>query len=213
MRVKICGVTRAEDARRASDLGAWAVGLMFVPKSPRAIDLEAAKRLRSAIGPDTLAIGVFADASAEEIRRAVRVCSLDAVQLHGSESPEYCADAGAPAYKAVFFAEPGDVATLAAYAGRVAGFFLEAVRRGPEGRERVREAELKRRWLLAREAARYGTLVLCGELTPENVADAILTAQPSGVDVSGGVESSPGIKDAAKLEAFFEAVRSVQRAL
>lgn len=213
MRVKICGVTRPEDARLASDLGAWAVGLMFVPSSPRAVDVESARRLRSAIGPDTLAIGVFADAGAETIRRAVLACRLDAVQLHGSETPADCAAAGAAAYKAVSFVEPGDVARLSAYSGRVAGFFLETVRRGPSGRERVSAPELRRRWGLAREAGRYGTLLLCGELTPENVAEAVTAARPSGVDVSGGVESSPGVKDPARLEAFFAAVRSVERAL
>ncbi len=213
MRVKICGVTRAEDARLASHLGAWAVGLMFVKGSPRALDLEAAKRLRSAIPPGTLAIGVFADADAETIRKAVEACRLDAVQLHGSESPQDCAAAGAAAYKAVSFAEPGDVAGLAAYSGRVAGFFLETVRRLPEGREKLREAELSRRWLLARDASRYGTIILCGELTPENVAQAVKTAQPAGVDVSGGVESAPGVKDPAALKAFFAAVRSAQPTL
>ena len=208
MRVKICGVTRAEDARRASELGAWAVGLMFVPSSPRALDLDAAKKLRSAIGPDTLAVGVFADADAAAIRRAVAACRLDAVQLHGSESPADCAAAGAAAYKAVSFAEPGDSAGLEPYSGRVAGFFLEAVRRLPEGREQVGADELRRRWRLARDAARFGTILLCGDLTPENVAEAVKTAQPAGVDVSGGVESSPGVKDPAKLEAFFAAVKS-----
>lgn len=206
MRVKICGVTRAEDAERASHLGAWAVGLMFVPSSPRLLTLEAAKRLRSAIGPDTLAIGVFADADDELIRRAVAACKLDAVQLHGSETPEACAAAGAPAYKALPFAGPQDVARLEAYAGRAAGLVLETVRRMPGGRERVAPEEQARRWKLARGCAGLGTLLLAGELTPGNVADAIRAARPAGVDVSGGVESSPGIKDPRKLEAFFEAV-------
>lgn len=209
MRVKICGVTRDSDARLACELGAWAVGLMFVPASPRAVDLDRAKRLRSAIGPDTLAIGVFADAGGDFVKKAVRDCRLDAVQLHGAESPQECAGAGAPAYKAVSFAEPADIRRLEPYSGRVAGFFLETVRRGPDGREKVGGAELRRRWLLAREASRYGTLLLAGELTAENVAEAIRTAQPTGVDVCGGVEAEPGKKDPAKLEAFFRAVRSV----
>lgn len=209
MRVKICGVTRDADARLACELGAWAVGLIFVPTSPRALDLERAKRLRSAIGPETLAIGVFADAGPDFVKKAVRDCRLDAVQLHGGESPAACAEAGAPAYKAVSFAEAADVRRLEPYSGRVAGFFLETVRRSPAGREKVPDEELRRRWLLAREAARYGSLLLAGELTAENVAEAIRAAQPTGVDVCGGVEAEPGKKDPAKLEAFFRAVHSV----
>ncbi|MBI5202764.1 MAG: phosphoribosylanthranilate isomerase [Elusimicrobia bacterium] len=203
-------MTRAEDAMAACELGAWAVGMMFVESSPRRLDLDDAKRLRSAISPGTLAVGGFADAAADAIRRAVEVCRLDAVQLHGSETPDQCRDLGVPAYKAVSLAEPGDLARIAPFAGRAAGLFVETVRRLPGGRERIRESEQKRRWLLAREANRYGTALLCGELTPENVFEAIRTACPKGVDVSGGVESAPGIKDRSKLEAFFKAVRSVE---
>lgn len=210
MRVKICGVTRPDDAALASSLGAWAVGLIFVPSSPRALQVEAARRLRSAIGPETLAIGVFADADPDLIRAAVSACGLDAVQLHGSEEPETCKLVGAPAYKAVSMAVAADVGRLEPYAGRVAGFLAETVRRLPAGRERIDPEEQRRRWELVSASGRFGPVILAGELTPENVAEAVRLAHPAGVDVCGGVESAPGRKDPRKLEAFFKAVRAVE---
>lgn len=210
MRVKICGVTRAQDAQLACSLGAWAVGLIFVPTSPRAIDVEAARRLRSAIAQGTLAIGVFADADPAIVADAVRRCKLDAVQLHGSEDPETCKRVSAPAYKAMPMTEAQDVERLEPYSGRVAGFLAETVRRLPSGRERVDAQERRRRWRLVSESARFGPVILAGELAPDNVAEAIRLAHPAGVDVCGGVEAEPGVKDPAKLEAFFKAVRAAE---
>lgn len=210
MRIKICGVTQAEDAGLACDLGAWAVGLIFVPTSPRALDAQAARRVRPFIGKGTLAIGVFADADPAFIRDTVAACRLDAVQFHGAEPPEACAAGGTPVYKAVSLATAGDVAMLEPYAGRVSGFLVETVRRLPGGRERIDAEEQRRRWQLASDSSRYGPVILAGELTPENVADAVRAANPAGVDVCGGVEATPGVKDTAKLLAFFRAVRAVE---
>lgn len=210
MRIKICGVTRAQDAQLACSLGAWAVGLIFVPASPRALDVEAAYRLRTAIAPGTLAIGVFADADPAFIARAVERCRLDAVQFHGSEDPETCKRVSAPAYKAMQVADAKDVERLEPYSGRVAGFLVETVRRLPAGRERVDAEERRRRWRLVSESARFGPVILAGELAADNVAEAVRLAHPAGVDVCGGVEAAPGVKDPAKLEAFFKAVRAVE---
>ncbi|MCX5787176.1 MAG: phosphoribosylanthranilate isomerase [Elusimicrobia bacterium] len=211
MRIKICGVTTAGDAYMASSLGAWAVGLIFVPSSPRALDVAAARLIRSAIGPDTLAIGVFQDAEPAFIQRAISACRLDAVQLHGSETPEACASAAVPVYKGVPLASAADLAALDPYAGRVAGFLVETVRRLPAGREAIDERERRARWALVRQAGLSMAVILAGELTPENVGEAVRLAEPAGVDVCGGVEASPGLKDPGKLKAFFDAVRAVER--
>jgi phosphoribosylanthranilate isomerase len=211
MRIKICGVTTAGDAYMASSLGAWAVGLIFVPSSPRALSVADARTIRSAIGPDTLAIGVFQDAEPALIERAVSACRLDAVQFHGSETPKACASAAAPVYKGVGLASAADLPGLDSYAGRVAGFLVETVRRLPGGREKLDEREREARWRLARQVGLSSTVILAGELTPDNVGEAVRIAEPAGVDVCGGVESSPGIKDPAKLRAFFQAVRQAER--
>ena len=210
MRIKICGVTTAGDAYMASSLGAWAVGLIFVPSSPRALDVAAARLIRSAIGPDTLAIGVFQDGEPAFIQRAVSACRLDAVQLHGSETPKACASAAVPVYKGMPLASAADLAALDPYAGRVAGFLVETVRRLPAGREVIDERERRARWGLARQAGLSLAVILAGELTPENVGEAVRAAEPAGVDVCGGVEASPGVKDPGKLKAFFDAVRAAE---
>ena len=209
MKVKICGVTREEDADLASSLGAWAVGLIFVSSSPRALDIQTARRVRDAIRPGTLAVGVFADAHPILVQRAIMACRLDAVQFHGVETPQSCAAAGLPAYKAVQLTSAAELAALDRWAGRVAGLLVETVRRLPDGRERIDERERDARWGLARQAGLGCSVILAGELTPENVGAAARTAEPAGVDVCGGVEASLGEKDPAKLKAFFQAVRSL----
>ena len=212
MRIKVCGVTTAGDAYMASSLGAWAVGLIFAPSSPRALDVATARLIRSAIGPETLAIGVFQDAEPAFIQRALSACRLDAVQFHGAEPPEACVSAAAPVYKGLGLACAADLAALDRYAGRVAGFLLETVRRLPGGREAIDEPERRARWALARQAGLSSAVILAGELTPENVGEAVRVAEPAGVDVCGGVEASPGVKDPGKLRAFFQAVREAERA-
>lgn len=202
MKVKICGLTRAEDVRLAVELGAWAAGLVFAP-SPRRLSVEKAKNLRGEIPRGVLAVGVFQDASREEILEAVRECSLDAVQLHGSESPEDCRGFPVPVFKAFSLKGEGRPA-LKDY--EVAGVLLE-----PERRAGTRPSLQAQRALWKAAAGLKGArmLILAGGLDPGNVAEAVRTARPGAVDVSSGVESGPGIKDPAKLRAFFEAVRGL----
>jgi phosphoribosylanthranilate isomerase len=187
VKIKICGVTTKEDAARASSLGAWAVGLIFAEKSPRVLAIEEAKDARQGI-VHALAIGVFQDQPEDFVLQAVETAGLDAVQLHGNESPEFCAAMPVPVYKA--FQLDGETPDPSPY--KVAGVLLETKAKA---------------WPLAAELARGRKALLAGALTPENVAEAAQMVKPFAVDVSSGVESRPRVKDPKKLEAFFDACR------
>lgn len=193
MRVKICGVTRPADARRAAKLGAWAVGMIFVPKTPRFLTLARARRVRAAIPKGVLAVGVFRDPAREELLKAVRELRLDAVQIYGKvptglRVPAFVAGRSRLGPLDYAFMEPGRTD-----ADRRAG-------RGPSERA-VRAA-----WRAAAAKSRRGArVILAGGLTPDNAAQAASAAKPWALDVSSGVESRPGVKSAALLRAFFAA--------
>jgi tryptophan synthase beta subunit len=200
MFVKICGITRLEDALLAADLGASAIGFVFSKDSPRYITPERAKAIVSCLPACVAAIGVFVDEPAGGLRETARLVGLSAVQLHGHETPETAAGLGFRIVKAI-------TATREALSGlemwpRSVTILVDAadsVRRGGTG--------LRADWQVAREMAIRRPLLLAGGLTPENVAQAIRDVRPAGVDVSSGVESAPGIKDAVALRRFFDAVR------
>lgn len=198
-RVKVCGVTRAEDAYVASSLGAWAVGLVFVPGTPRALTAEAARRAAQGAGAGVLKIGVFQDQPQEEVRRLSEEAGLDLVQLHGAETDLMVRVTGAwRCVKSVVLGGPGDLDAAAAHGAR---WLLVDKAKGVPGGPDVD-------WSLAGAlAARRPRTLLAGGLTPLNVEDAIRRVRPWGVDLSSGVERSPGVKDRAALEAFFAAVR------
>lgn len=194
MRVKVCGVTRAADARRAAELGAWAVGMIFVPETPRFLTLARARRVRAAIPKGVKAVGVFRDPARWELNRLVRELRLDMVQVYGRKPtglrvPALVAAPGRPGPVDLVFLEPRRTD-----ADRRAG-------RGPS--ETARRAVWKKAAALSRRGAR---VVLAGGLTPENAAEAA-AVRPWALDVSSGVESRPGVKSARKLKAFFAAVR------
>ena len=198
-RVKICGVTRAQDAGTASRLGAWAVGLVFVPGSPRVLSLAAARRAAQGVGPGVLKVGVFADQPESEILRAVSECGLDLIQLHGAESAPLVAALGAG--RCVKAWNIGGPEALDAAAACPARWLLADRPKGVPGEPALN-------WgLAARLAARRPRILLAGGLTPLNVEAAMERVRPWGVDVAGGVERSPGVKDAAALGAFFAGVR------
>lgn len=192
MKVKVCGLTREEDVERACELGAWACGFVLAP-SPRRLDLARAARLREAVLPGVLAVGVFADASRDEVLLALRDCRFDLLQFHGRERPEDCLGYPVPVIKAL--PPEAGLEAMSLYAG-VERFLVEPprARREPE--------TLRACWRFAAQA-RGRSIILAGGLTPENVREAATTARPFAVDVSSGVESAPGVKDAARLEAFF----------
>lgn len=201
--VKVCGITSVEDGVAAAEAGADAVGFVFWPRSPRRVDPATARRIGEALPPSVVRVGVFVDAPAEEIARVAEDAGLDVVQLHGMESPEDLAALPRRAWKALRVGPGFAPAEVARYAQRAAAILLDTrVEGAPGGTGRTFE------WRLAREAReRAGFLILAGGLTAENVAQAIAAAAPDGVDVSSGVESSPGRKDAARLRAFLDAAR------
>jgi phosphoribosylanthranilate isomerase len=199
-RVKICGITRLEDAQLAVELGASALGFNFFRPSPRYLEPDAARTIIGRLPPFVTAVGVFADeADGEDVDRVARQAGVAVIQLHGPRFPELSSGLkNWPLIRAVTVKgdfRPADLAGLKADA-----FLLDAFDAAvPGGTGRTYD------WNLAREAKRFGTIILAGGLTPENVGEAIQTVRPFGVDVASGVESAPGRKDPARLRAFFAA--------
>lgn len=201
-RVKICGLTRLDDALAGVEAGADALGFMLYARSPRAVTPEQVRAITRALPPFVARVGVFVDASAEEIRAAIRVAGLDTLQLHGAETPEFCAQFDLPVIKAFRVADESVLAELPKYA--VAAHLLDAWSPAAHG-----GTGTTFNWAIARAAVAAGhRVVLAGGLTPDNVARALAEVRPFGVDVSSGVESAPGRKDPAKLRAFCAAVRA-----
>jgi len=201
IRVKICGVTNPADARLAVDLGASAIGMVFWPKSPRAIDVARAKEIVSVLPPFVTAVGVFVN-QIDEAPRIARDAGLDVIQLHGDERPDAYAAMTVRTIKAIGVSSPESVA-LAAEVPPQTTVLLDAhdpIRRGGTGRAID--------WKIAARVAHMLRVILSGGLTPGNVAIADASVHPYAVDVSSGVETSPGVKDPAKLRAFFAALAS-----
>jgi phosphoribosylanthranilate isomerase len=200
MHVKICGITRTEDALLAADLGATAVGFVLWPGSPRAIDPFRARAIVRHLPPLVSVVGVFVDQPVEYVKRVTRLVPLDAVQLHGGESADYCLDAGARVIKAVA-ASRAAAAAMDRWPRNVV-ILLDAcdcAQHGGAGRAID--------WTVAADIARLRPTILAGGLCAANVAEAVRRVRPFGVDVSSGVEARPGIKDPVRLRAFFEALR------
>ncbi|MGD0224068.1 MAG: phosphoribosylanthranilate isomerase [Terriglobia bacterium] len=205
-RIKICGITRREDAQLAVDLGAAALGFNFYPRSPRHIDPAAARAIILKLPPLITPVGIFANESDDEyVARVARESRVSVLQLHGPQfPPRDGALAQFPCIRAVAVREGFQPETLRELSGDA--FLLDAF-----------DAELLGgtgkpfKWVLARDANRFGTIILAGGLTPENVKEAIREVRPFAVDVASGVESSPGIKDEKKLRRFFAAVKEADR--
>jgi phosphoribosylanthranilate isomerase len=196
--VKICGITRREDAEAAVTAGASAIGFIFWPGSPRFVDPFRAGEIARALPPFVSVVGVFVNQSEAHINGVASVARLSVVQLHGDETPADAARVNRPVLKAVPVGAPGDEAWPASVTLLVDA--QDPVRRGGTGRTID--------WPAAARLAARRRVVLAGGLTPENVADAIRTVRPFGIDVSSGVESAPGIKDHARLRALLETVRA-----
>ncbi len=201
--VKICGITSADDARLAVDAGADALGFVFWPKSPRAVDAVQARAIGDGIPASIVRVGVFVDAGADEMARVADAAGLDLLQLHGDEAPSATASLCRPAWKALRVGPDFTARDARRWSQHVAGLLLDArSASAPGGTGESFDWSLARR---ARECARF--LMLAGGLTAENVERAIAVAEPDGVDVSSGVESRPGRKDPARVRAFVAAVR------
>ncbi len=200
MKVKICGITRHEDARLALELGAWALGFVFHPPSPRRVLPEAVAEIIERLPPGTISVGVFVDAPLAEVQRTVERTGLKAVQLHGGETPAYAAAVRAERVIKAFRVKGGfDVREIDAYPGCLV--LLDTYVEGSPGGT-GRSCDLR----IAREAQGRAPIILAGGLTPENVEEVIRAVGPEGIDVSSGVEARPGEKDPAKLRRLFEAV-------
>lgn len=208
-KIKICGITRLDDATLAAELGADFLGFIFVPDSPRYIDPKRAARIIAQVqwsggkgsrhdgrpleSQPLHCVGVFRDASIEEMRRVSQIAGNEYIQLHGNESDEVAREVGKPVINAVKVTDTVPiVATSAEWVmfdtGGGTGHTFD--------------------WSLLTRVSRSKPFFLAGGLTPDNVEEAIRAVRPDGIDVSSGVESAPGVKDQAKLRKFFDRVRS-----
>ncbi len=197
--VKICGITCEEDAQAAVSAGANALGFVFWPRSPRVVDVERAGAIIAALPAGVASVGVFVDQPASEVNDIARRAALTLVQLHGSETDEYARLMSRPVIKAV--AIEGDrVPNVDGWRADVTILLdvHDPVRRGGTGKTID--------WAAAARVARQRKILLAGGLNPENVSEAIARVRPYGIDVSSGVETSPGRKDHQRIKALFEAV-------
>jgi len=200
IRVKICGITTPDDARLAVDLGASAIGMVFWPRSPRAIDVARATEIVAAVPPFVMTVGVFVNQTGEA-EAIARAAGLHAVQLHGDETPESYRDMAVRTIKAIGVTTTAAVEHAAAIPQRTT-VLLDAhdpIKRGGTGQPID--------WSIADAIARQRPVILSGGLNAGNVVLALETVRPAAIDVSSGVESAPGRKDPAKLRAFFDVLR------
>jgi phosphoribosylanthranilate isomerase len=201
-RIKICGITRIEDALLACELGADAIGLVMVETSPRCVTIENARAIRAALPAFVDAVVLSHGLPAGRVREIIDAVQPDLVQFHGSEDPVFCESFGVRYLKAIGMAGDLDVRAIAAGHARAAGFVLDGHPPGQQGGQ-GKTFDWTR---IPRDLGR--PIILAGGLHSGNVAQAIDAVRPWAVDLASGVESSPGIKDAKKLRAFFAAVRA-----
>ena len=206
IKVKVCGITSAEDALAAVEAGADALGFVFYQKSPRAVVPAVAARIIAELPPLITPVGVFVNEGLATVRSIMDTCGLALAQLHGDENASYCRELSRPTMKGLRLKDRGTLLALAEYRGRgaVRGFVLDAFSEKAYG-----GTGQTTDWALAADVAKTTPILLAGGLTPDNVAEAIRTVHPYAVDVSSGVESAPGKKDHAKISAFIDAVRVV----
>lgn len=205
-RVKVCGIARPEDAEIADRAGADAVGLIFAP-SPRRISIERGAEIDRTLSPWVVRVGVFVDASLDEIEKVLTSVRLDVLQLHGRESPAFVQEVrsafGLRIVKAVRVREADDLKQIDAF--DVDAFLFDTYVPGQAGGTgKIFD------WDLAIPWARTHPVILAGGLTPENVGEAVEIVQPYGVDVSSGVEQAPGVKDHKKVRQFIARARQLE---
>ncbi len=202
-RIKICGITRSEDARAAAASGADAIGLVFYAKSPRHLTLPQAVQVVRALPPFVTRVGLFVNPSENEVHEALRATALDVLQFHGEEPPEFCAQFGRPFLKAIRVKVGVDLVQCAARYSGAQGLLLDAFVEGVHG-----GTGASFDWALIPQGLPL-PVILSGGLHAGNVAEAIRQVRPYAVDVSSGVESARGIKDAEKIAAFINEVRRI----
>jgi phosphoribosylanthranilate isomerase len=209
-KVKICGITNIDDGRQAAELGAWAIGLIFWEGSPRRCELEVAEEISAELRRRVEPVGVFVNATLDEVAYVADRCSLAILQLHGDEGPAFCREAarrtGCKVMKAARVKDAGSIRALASF--ETDYHMLDAHKPGKVG-----GTGETFQWDLVKLHGRHVPIVLSGGLTPDNVAEAIAVTRPFAVDIASGTESSPGRKDPAKVEAFFRAVEQADAAV
>ena len=201
MRIKLCGITSLDDARRCVDAGVDALGFIFVPGTPRHVTAETAARIIETLPPFVTPVGVFWDHPAGQVKAIAEECRLGALQFHGDEAPEDLLEHRLPLIKTLKVAGAADLARMPEY--RVAAFLLDSPARWSEGAARPPIP-----WDVAAAAARRHPVLLSAGLTPDNVALAVRRVRPYGVDVNSGVEARPGRKDPAQVRRFVAEARA-----
>ena len=213
-RIKICGITRVEDAQAAADAGADAIGLIFWPGTPRVVTHAQARAIVAALPPFVGVVGLFVDPEPDAVRGALAAVSLDFLQFHGSEPAPFCRSFGRRYLKAIAVTEAVDLLEAGTPYDDAAGILLDAYRKGdlPGGTGHSFD------WQRVTEEVRVrltGRLILSGGLDADNVSAAIESVAPWGVDVSSGVEERDasgaprrGLKEAARMRAFVQAVHA-----
>lgn len=199
--VKICGMTRPQDAELAASLGATALGFIFWPGSPRSVSAATAKAIAATVPANVLKVGVFVDQPAAEVARIMDQVGLDVAQLHGHESPEYCRQLMAAKRRLFKAIAPENGSVNIDEVDPEIVLLVDA-----HDPERFGGTGKTVNWDSAREIAATRRTILAGGLNATNIRLAVRTVRPYGVDVSSGVESAPGIKDAIRLRSFFEAL-------
>lgn len=204
-KIKFCGITSLADARAAADLGAWAIGLNFWPRSPRRCDPGVAAEIGAALKRRLEVVGVFVNATLAELTQTAEAVGLTGLQLHGDEGPAFCTEAarrtGCKVIKAARVRSGADIQALVPF--HTDYHLLDSYAAGLPGGTGETFA-----WEIARAHRGRTPVILSGGLNPGNVSDAIAAVHPYAVDVASGVERSPGRKDPQKLQAFADAVRS-----
>jgi len=204
--VKICGITNKEDALFAAECGAAAVGFIFYPPSPRYIKPTKARKIISVLPEELVMVGVFVNENAGEIKRVMKYCALDMIQLHGDESPEYCREFPSDqVIKAVALKNEADLAYAKSY--HVGAILVDSRHAGLYG-----GTGKKSNWDLACRIRNKKQLILSGGLNEINVAEALRAVAPAALDINSGVEISPGKKDHAKLTRLFDNIRAADTA-
>jgi phosphoribosylanthranilate isomerase len=204
-KIKFCGITTLADAQRSAQAGAWAIGLIFWPRSPRRCPVDAAAEIAAALRRRLEVVGVFVNPTLDHLAQTADAVGLTMLQLHGDEGPAFCAEAarrtGCKVIKAARVRSGADIQALATF--HTDYHLLDSYLAGIPGGTGETFA-----WEIARAHRGPVPVILSGGLRPENVTEAIATVRPFAVDVASGVESSPGRKDPARLEAFAAAVHA-----
>jgi phosphoribosylanthranilate isomerase len=210
-RVKICGITRPDDAKLAVEAGAWAIGLIFAEQSVRRCDPGTASEIGEALRRRVEVAGVFVNSPLDEVVELADLCSLTMLQLHGDEGPTYCAEAGRrtglKVVKATRVRDRASVQALRAFRVGVDFHLLDAYVEGAPGGTGTTFP-----WELAKTRGAGPPLILSGGITPDNAAGAVAGVHPFAVDSASGTEASPGVKDPAKVTALIRAVEQASLA-